>query len=176
MEPHLPGLDLDNSIFGFLLNGVTTARRLIAKLVVPDLACNAGKSHPERSQKVSEFPELEPEDGIVKSPLPVSSKTTLGVASLHAWQRTATNFSLLFFAIFHEVEQHSVGLVGRDENSLAKTSSSFQCDGCRYSLGDRASTWSSDKSYLIQVKRGLSIVNLSDWRYETILRRQLVSH
>ena len=42
MEPHLPGLDLDNSIFGFLLNGVTTAWRLIAKLVVPDLACNAG--------------------------------------------------------------------------------------------------------------------------------------
>lgn len=152
MEPHLPSLDLDNSIFGFLLNGVTTAWRLIAKLVVPDLACNAG-NHKRTWRKSQNFC-LEPEDGIVKSPLPVSSKTTLGVASLHAWQRTATTTSHEpLLAIFHEVEQifhnFSVGLVGRDENSLAKTSSSFQCDGCRYSLGDRASTSSwSDKSYL----------------------------
>lgn len=54
MEPHLPSLDLDNSIFGFLLNGVTTAWRLIAKLVVPDLACNAG-NHKGNLKKVSEF-------------------------------------------------------------------------------------------------------------------------
>lgn len=56
-------------------------------------------------KKVSEFLLVEPEEGMVKSPLPVSSKTTLGVASLHAWQRTKNNFSTALLAIFHEVEQ-----------------------------------------------------------------------